>query len=168
MVVCRRLGFVVAVGVFVAFQQTSASAQAADPLAGTWKLNLAKSTFDPPELAQKSITASYHVEGDTITASLEGVDYLGRTTRSEYTATFDGRDHPSRGTLDGKPVSTQDAISWKKIDDRTYEVLNKLNGRVLTTQRIVIAADGKTRTTTITGTNAQGQTVHNVLFFERQ
>jgi hypothetical protein len=88
--------------------------------------------------------------------------------RSEYTATFDGRDHPSRGTIDGKPASNQDAISWRKIDDRTYEVLNKLNGRVLTTQRIVIAADGATRTTTITSTNAQGRTVHNVLFFERQ
>jgi hypothetical protein len=54
------------------------------------------------------------------------------------------------------------------IDDRTYEVVNKLKGQVLSTQRIVVAADGKSRTTTITGKDAQGRTLNHVLFFERQ
>jgi hypothetical protein len=158
----------VAIVAFVALQQTAAFVQARHPLTGTWKLNLAKSTYNPPELAQKSILATYQVVGDTITASLEGVDYMGRAVRSEYAASFDGTEHPVKGTIDGKPAPNQDAISWKKIDDLTYEVHNILNGQVLTTQRIVIAADGKSRTTTITGQNAQGRTVNNVLFFERQ
>jgi hypothetical protein len=50
----------------------------------------------------------------------------------------------------------------------TYEVHNILKGQVLTTQRIVIAADWKSRTTTITGQDALGRAVNNVLFFERQ
>ena len=37
-----------------------------------------------------------------------------------------------------------------------------------TTQRNVASADGKTRTVTTTGTDAQGQKVHNVGVFERQ
>jgi hypothetical protein len=32
----------------------------------------------------------------------------------------------------------------------------------------VVAADGKTRTTTQTGKNAQGQTVKNTMFYEKQ
>jgi hypothetical protein len=158
----------VATVAFVALQQTAAFVQALHPLTATWKLNLAKSTYDPPELAQKSIGATYRVTGDTITASLEGVDYMGRAVRTEYTATLDGREHPAKVTIDGKPATNQNAISWKKINDLTYEVHNILNGQVVTTQWIVIAADGKTRTTTITGKDARGRTVNNVLFFERQ
>lgn len=164
----RRIALLVATVACIPLHQTSASAQAGHPLTGTWKLNLAKSTFNPPELAQKSILATYHVKGDTITASLEGVDYTGRAVHSEYAATFDGTAHPTREMIDGKPTQNQGAISWKKIDDLTYEVRNILNGHVLTTQRTVIAADWKSRTTTITGQNAQGITVNNVLFFERQ
>jgi hypothetical protein len=161
------------VGLFVAIAacvspQPFAFAQALHPLTGTWKLNLARSTYDPPEIAHKSIVATYRVKGDTVVASLDGVDYMGRAVRSEYTATFDGAAHPTRGTIDGKPAPTQDAISWKKIDDLTYEVHNILKEKVITTQRIVIAADGKSRTTTITGQDARGRTVNNVLFFERQ
>ena len=33
---------------------------------------------------------------------------------------------------------------------------------------ILVAPDGKTRTTTITGKNPQGQTVNNILVFDRQ
>lgn len=167
MVSCRRIGLFLAVMASVVMPPSSASGQTLHPLTGTWKLNLAKSKYNPPELAQKAILATYQVKGDTVTASLEGVDYLGRAVRSEYTATFDGREHPTRGTIDGQPAPSQ-AISWKKIDDLTYEVHNILNGQVLTTQRMVIAADGKSRTTTISGHDAQGRTVNNVLFFERQ
>jgi hypothetical protein len=165
---CRGIGLFAALVASAPLQQPSASAQELHPLTGTWKLNLAKSMYNPPELAQKSILATYQVKGDTITASLEGVDYMGRAVRSEYTATFDGTEHPTKGTIDGKPAPNQNAISWKKIDDLTYEAHNILKGQVLTTQRIVIAADGKSRTTTITGRDAQGRTVNNVLFFERQ
>ena len=168
MVSCRRIGLSMAIVATVVLQQTSASAQASQPLTGTWKLNVAKSTFNPPDLAAKNLLVTYRVEGDTITASLDGVDYTGRAVRSEYTATLDGKEHPTKGTSDGKPTPSQDAISWKRIDDRTYEVLNKVKGQVLTTRRIVIAADGKSRTTTITGHDAQGRTVNHVMFFERQ
>jgi hypothetical protein len=168
MLLCRRIGLFVAIVAAIPLHQTSAPAQALHPLTGTWKLNLAKSTFNPPELAQRSILATYQVQGETISATLEGVDYMGRAVHSEYTATFDGTPHPVREMVDGKPTENQAAISWTKIDDLTYEARNILNGHVLTTQRIVIAPGWKSRTTTITGQNAQGITVNNTLVFERQ
>jgi hypothetical protein len=56
----------------------------------------------------------------------------------------------------------------KKIDDYTYEATTKLKGKTLTVARHVISKDGKTRTVTTTGSNAQGQKVNDVTVFEKQ
>src|SRR5262245_11332265 len=76
-------------------------AQPASPLAGTWRINLAKSKYDPPALAPKSGTIKIEVTGDTIKIVNDGVDAQGRATHSEYTARFDGKDYPWKGTIDG-------------------------------------------------------------------
>jgi hypothetical protein len=147
--------------------QTSVAAQATEPLTGTWKLNVAKSTFNPADLSTASLVVTYEVRGDTVTASLDGVDTSRRAVHSEYTAAFDGKEHSIRGTIDGKPAPDQGAVSWRRIDSRTYEVVNR-SGQVTTMRRIAVAADGRSRTTTITGRDAQGRTIHHVMFFDRQ
>jgi hypothetical protein len=38
----------------------------------------------------------------------------------------------------------------------------------MTTNHIVVAPDGKSRTVTVTGTTADGQKVHHVLVYEKQ
>ena len=164
----RGIGVLFTIVAVAAPQLCAAKAQSQQPLTGTWKLNLAKSTFDPPDQSTESLLVTYEVKGDTVKASLDGVDSDHHAVHSEYTATLDGREHPVKGTLDGKPVPDQGAVAWKRIDDRTYEVVNKTAGQVTTTRRIVVSADGHSRTTTITGRDAQGRTVHHVMFFDRQ
>ena len=44
----------------------------------------------------------------------------------------------------------------------------KLKGKVMTTSRIVISADGKTRTVTVTGTTVDGKPLKNVLVYDKQ
>ena len=44
----------------------------------------------------------------------------------------------------------------------------KVKGKVLTTTRIVIAPDGKTRTVTVTGTTVDGKPLKNVLVYDKQ
>jgi len=141
---------------------------AADMLSGTWKLNLAKSTFSPANLAPKSGTTTWVVAPGGVNTVTNGVDSKGRKTHSEYTAKFDGQDISWKGTIDGSLSADQDAVAWKKVDDYTFELTNKLKGQVLTTQRTVISKDGKSRTNTITGKNAQGVTVNNTQFYEKQ
>jgi hypothetical protein len=164
----RGIGAFVGVVAFVAWHQAPAARQSTQPLTGTWKLNLARSTFDPPDLSTANLLVTYEVKGDKVTTSLDGVDSSHRVVHSEYTATLDGKEHPVRGTIDGKPAPDQGVISWKRIDDRTYEVVSRTIGQVITTRRIAVAADGKTRTTTVTGRDAQGRPVHHVMFFDRQ
>lgn len=138
------------------------------PLTGTWKLNLEKSTYNPSALAPKSGTTKFEVTADTIKAAVDGVDAQGRKTHQEYTAAFDGKDYPCGCMIDGKPSPDQDAVAWRKIDDHTYELTAKLKGEALTTSRIVVAPDGKSRTNTVTGKNARGQTVNNTVLYDRQ
>jgi len=141
---------------------------AADMLSGTWKLNLAKSKYSPANLAPKSGTTTWAVAPDGVKTVTDGVDSQGRKTHSDYTAKFDGQDTAWKGTIDGSLSPDQDAVAWKKIDDYTYELTNKLKGQMLTIQRTVISKDGKSRTNTITGKNAQGVTVNNTQFYEKQ
>ena len=139
-----------------------------DHLTGTWKINLAKSKYSPADLAPKSGQTRITVTTAGIKLSTDGVNAQGQSTHTEYTAKLDGKDYPWKGTVDGKPSTNQDAVSWKQIDEWTYEITNKLKGKVTTVIHIAIEHDGRTRTSTATGTNAQGQVVNNTIVYEKQ
>ena len=59
-------------------------------------------------------------------------------------------------------------MALSKTDAHTYEIVWKSAGKKTLTARIVVAADGKTRVTTQTGTNSKGERVNNTMFYERQ
>lgn len=143
-------------------------AQAPSPFDATWKLNLAKSTYSPANLAPKSGTAKYTVTATTVNVVSDGVDSQGRTTHSEYTAKCDGTDSPWKGTVDGKPNPDQDAVSVKCLDANTLHVVNKNKGKPTTTLHVVVAPDGKTRTVSVSGANAQGVTVNHKAVYDKQ
>ena len=145
-----------------------AQAPAANPLLGTWTVNIAKSKYSPADLTPKSGTTTFAAASGGIRVTNDGVDNQGRKTHQEYTTNFDGKDVPCNCTIDGKPSPNQDSVSWRKIDDYTYELVAKLKGQALTTTRIVVARDGKTRTGTATGKNAQGQTINNSVLQEKK
>src|ERR1700722_12250940 len=121
---------------------------AANPSLGTWKLNQAKSKLSPG--LPKNLTVTYEAVGDYIKATVDGVDGQGQPTHNEWTGKFDGKDYP----VTGDPTSDTRAI--KQIDDRNFELTVKMGGKVTMTGKAVISADGKTRTVTVSGTNAAG------------
>ena len=143
-------------------------ARAADMLAGTWKLNVAKSKYNPGPAPQSNTVRFDAIDGG-IKLTADGADNQGRKTHNEYTAKYDGKDSPTKPMLDGKPnPNAADSVSYRKIDDYTYEVTAKLKGKTLNVARHVISKDGKTRTVTTTGTNAQGQKLNDTTVFEKQ
>ena len=56
----------------------------------------------------------------------------------------------------------------KRIDARTTEQTRKKAGKTVSTQKRVVAADGKTMTTTVSGTNAKGQKFDNTAVYDKQ
>jgi len=154
--------------VFIAATLPRAAAAQAPSLGGTWKLNAEKSKYEPAELGNTSGIVTYAFDGNNVSATIDQVNAKGQKIHIEYRATLDGADHPWKGTIDGKPNETQDAVSFRQLNANTYHVENKLKGKVVTINHIVVADDGKTRTSTTTGTNAAGQKIHNVVVYDRQ
>lgn len=137
-------------------------AQAGDPIMGTWKLNVAKSTYspDPPP---KSSTHTYELYGqEGVKFSVEGVDAAGNRTSIQYTAYYDGKDYPVTGS------SEFDTVALRRIDAYTTELVNKKAGKVVYTRTRVLSKDGQVLTITSRGTNPKGQAVNNVAVFEKQ
>src|SRR4051812_31873783 len=103
-----------------------ATVAAAQPPAwiGTWKLNLGASTFRPGP-AIRAQTTTIAVTERTVTLTAEGIDAVGKPTRTAYTATIDGGEAPYKGGI------AADAIAFTRIDDRSFEVVYKLKGQVV-------------------------------------
>jgi len=135
---------------------------AADMSVGTWKLNLAKSKYDPANLAPKSQTVKNEAAADGVKQVADIVDSTGKAVHTEYTAKYDGKDY----AVTGDP--NRDMVALKKIDDYNFEFTNRKGGKAMTTGKVVYSKDGKTRTITTSGTNAQGQKVSNTTVFEKQ
>ena len=56
-----------------------------------------------------------------------------------------------------------DTVSYKKIDDNTFEGTSKKAGKVVGSVKIVVAKDGKSMTVSVKGKNAKGEATSNVL-----
>ena len=138
----------------------AAACLAADANMGTWKLNEAKSKFGPG--ATKNMTVVYEVVGDKVKVTVDGIDGDGKPVHQEWTGNFDGKDYP----VVGDPSS--DARAYKRVDASTLDLTSKKGGKVSATGRIVVAADGKSRTLTTTGTNSKGAKITSTAVYDKQ
>ena len=128
---------------------------------GTWKLDVAKSKYSPGPPPKSIVTRNEAVEG-ALHHVTDGTDSKGKPFHEEFTAKFDGKDYPVKGSEPGE------TISLTKIDDYTTAWTVKVNGRVAATGQTVYSRDGKLRTTTASGTTEKGDKFSNMTVFERQ
>jgi len=129
--------------------------------AGTWKLNLAKSTYSPGPTPKSQLATLAAVSGGMSVVS-DRVEADGQKVHFEWTAMFDSKDYPVKGD------PGRDTVSVKKIDDYNIEITNKKSGKVTTTIKAVYEKDGKHRVETVTGMSAQGQVIKNVTSWDKQ
>jgi len=132
----------------------------ASPQMGTWKLNEAKSKLAPG--VSKNQTVVYEAAGDDVKITVEGTDSADKPTHNEWKGRFDGKDYP----VIGDPTS--DARSYKTVDANTLELTIKKEGKVTVTGRVVVSADGKVRTVTLSGTDAQGVKFTSSVVYDKQ
>ncbi len=136
----------------------SAQTEQNNLFAGTWKLNVAKSKFDPgPAPKSETVTipaAAGKVEVHDMSADGKEIDWSYPVPLTEgATVPIDGLEG---ATVSGKNTSAQVVDhTWKRPD---------FNG----TGHGVLSKEGKVVTYTMRGTNGQGKPVHNVLIFEKQ
>jgi len=133
---------------------------AADGFIGTWKLNEAKSKLAPG--TAKNSTVVYSTMGDNMMVTIDGTDAAGKPAHNEWMGKFDGKDYPVTGD------STSDARAVKQVDDHTLTFTVKKGDKVLVTGRIVLSADGKTRTVTTEGTDSTGKKITATAVYDKQ
>ena len=180
--------FIGAVTLVAMLQVSQARAEPSDSAIGRWELNLARSQFHPGPAPRsqtrtyelltavrkvrvagfdaqgRAVVVEYPVPYDTrvVKMTARAIDAEGKPTFMEYTAIYDGRDHPFFGNPNA------DTISLKRIDDFTIEATTKRSGKIATSGRRVISKEGTVMTITSRGTNAKGETVDDILVFDKQ
>lgn len=130
------------------------TAKQSDAWVGTWKLNVAKSKFNPGPGPQS----------ETVTIDADGkvsVDELHKSGQSEnWSYTY------SEGVE--VPITGQENSSvTEKRSATTIEHTWKLGGANYT-GRGVLSRSGKVMTYTLDGTNPQGQHEHDVMVYDKQ
>jgi hypothetical protein len=131
-----------------------------NPLIGTWKLNEAKSKLAPG--TTKNTTVVYEAAGDNVKVTVDGIDPKGNPAHNEWTGKFDGKDYP----VTGDPTS--DMRAYKKIADNDLEMTIKKSGNMTMQGHVKVSANGKTRTVTVSGTDAEGKKVSSTAVYDKQ
>ena len=154
----RRLFIVVAV---FALAGISVRGQAMDLVAGTWELNVSKSKMTPGPLP-RSQTRVYRIAGIQETSIQKGVDAEGKPTLVEFTATYDGKEYPYKGS----PL--WDTLALTRVDAHTVSFTQKKDGKIALAGTRVISKDGTTMTISGKGTDVKGQPVTLLLVLEKR
>jgi hypothetical protein len=133
---------------------------AADVNVGTWKLNESKSKVGPG--APKNSMFVIEASGDSVKVTVNGVGADGKPAHNEWVGRFDGKDY----AITGDP--TADTRAYKPVNDHTMELTEKKSGKTIDTGRVVVSADGKTRTVTARGTDANGKKISITFIYDKQ
>ena len=138
----------------------SAISFADSPQMGTWKLNEGNSKL--AKSIGKNNTVVYESAGRSVKVTVDGVDAKGKATHNEWTGKFDGKDYPVKGDSD------IDTRSYRKINDHILDMTNKKDGKIVMTGQVVVADDGKSRTVTVTGSDANGKKFNGKAVYDKQ
>ena len=133
---------------------------AANPHMGTWTLNEAKSKLVPG--MGKNTTVTYAEQKDEIKITVDGVGKDGKPTHSVWVGKFDGKAYPVKGNL------PYNSVAYKVVNDRTNDITVMKDGKIGWTGQITVAADGKSRTVTINGTDANGKKFKGKAVYDKE
>jgi len=129
----------------------------ADPRIGTWKLDVAKSTFQQGQ-APGSETRTYRAaDGGALQMESDAVLPSGTKQPAGYRAKSDGKDYPYSGSAGDSIAITGGGSTW--------EATIKLRGKLAQTAHVEISKDGKTMT--LIAKTASGRPVSTRIYIKQ-
>ncbi len=134
---------------------------AADSVVGTWKLNLAKSTFSPGP-APKSQTRTYAESAQGLTLRIKTIAADGKESTATLTFKDDGKPYAVSGNPDF------DMVSVTRVDVWTVHSTQTKAGATVGTGVRTVSKDGKSLTFSQKGTHAAGGKYDDVSVYDRQ
>ena len=139
----------------------SASPAPAEPLAGTWTLDLSRSHYGGGAEPRKSETFTCVSEGDAVKCTIDSVRSDGHKLTGTFTASYDGKPGAATGIPD------VDQVTLRKIDDSVVDATFSRNGKPVFGYRAIRSDTGKTLTFVSVDptTRAIG---HSLIVYERK
>jgi hypothetical protein len=128
---------------------------------GKWKLNLAKSTYNPGP-APRSQTLNFEGTGQELKDIVDGIDAQGKPITGVYIHIYDGKFYPTTG------APGVDSTAYTRVDPNVVKFTRMNAGKVIQTGFHVVSSDGKTLTVITTGTDANGREINTFAVFEKQ
>jgi hypothetical protein len=130
--------------------------QERQPWLGVWSLRVTQPA------RYKRVTSQIEPWNDGLKVTYEMVGVRGGITHWEWTGRFDGKDYPVQG------ADTVLTNAYRKIDDRSYEIVIKVDGNVAAVSRVMVSGDGKTLQVTTEERIAGGKTVKTAAEYDRK
>jgi hypothetical protein len=137
------------------------AANASDPVIGTWKLNIEKSTF-AADRTPKAITRTYTAGANGTSMTVTGVNADGSAISQSATLTYDGKDDAFTGS------TIWDTLSLKKVNGSTVKAELKKDGKVVGHTTRTISGEGKVLTLTTAFKSSKGGTIHETAVYDKQ
>jgi hypothetical protein len=138
-----------------------AGAAAQDPWVGVWRLDASRSSVRAEPSPYKRVTLRIESTGEALTVIYDMVGARGGVTHLEWTGRFDGRDYGVQG------VDYVLTNAYRRLDDRRYEIIVKVDGRVVATATAAVSPDGDTLSVDTTETDARGRVVTTTAVYSR-
>lgn len=133
---------------------------AANAHVGTWKANQAKSKWGPG--MGKTSTVQYVENKDQLQVTVDGVGADGKPTHGVWMGKADGKTYKVKGNL------AWDAMTYKMVNDHTYDMVGMKGGKVSWSGRSIVSGDGKSRMLNMSGTGADGKKFNAKVVYDRQ
>jgi hypothetical protein len=138
------------------------AAQAPAGWLGTWTLNVGKSSYNPgpPPYRRGSFVVEPAGDGVRIVSRL--IRARGGVVHTEWTGRFDGKDYPVQG------IDEVLSYAYLPIDERTWELVIKADGRTIGKSRATMSADGRTLTTVTAARDPRGNDITTTTVYEKR
>ena len=124
-----------------------------NPFVGTWKLNTAKSKFQPGP-GPKSLKRTIAAQGGGASYTFAGVGADGASIAYSFSTNYDGKDSAITGA--GAPGGA-DTIALKRVSSRKVEGALKKGGKELGKVVAEVSSDGKVSTVKSKGKTGEGK-----------
>jgi hypothetical protein len=157
-----RIVFIVGLAAALALPLAIRAQTSSDPILGTWKMDPAKSKFDPGP-APKSETRFYEATSDgNIKVTIQTTTASGQAATRSTTFKYDGKTNPVEGSAnyDSVAITRTSALRTKN----TFMRGGKTIGEMISVE----SKDGKAVTMTYTFTTPLGKKERDVIVYDRQ
>jgi hypothetical protein len=107
----------------------------------------------------EKVNSAYEIQIEPYEA--DGLSFVNPAQKSTKNIKFDGKDYP----VEGPNVPAGSASSARRVNERTFELTDKVEGKVVDTQQVQVSDDSRTLTMTV---QPVSQSKPNVLVFDRE